>query len=225
IVGMEAVKAFWNTMFPILSGYVLTFINNVVSVLKTFFGVITGVFKTLKGIITFDWQMIWEGVQKIFTSVWDGILEILKSNISLISGLLAKLLDKIGLEGWASKLQVFSDSMKVNEKTFTETVNTIVEDAAIAVPAIESITQAVENLGGAVSGIGRVTVGAVEGGDSEAKVSLLPDLDTGAFKEKLDSIGLAVSAAGAYINEEMLIFQENAGAIISDGIMGTFGML
>lgn len=225
IVGMEVVKSFWNTMFPILSGYVMNFVNNVVSVLKTFFGVITGVFKTLKGIITFDWAQTWDGVKKIFTSLWDGIVEILQSNISLISGLLAKLLDKIGLDGWATQLQVFSDGMKVNEKTFTETVNTIVEDAAIAVPAIESITQAVENLGGAVSGIGRVNVGAVEGGDSETKVSILPEVNTDAFKEKLNSIGLAVSAAGAYINEEMLIFQENAGAIISDGIMGTFGML
>jgi TP901 family phage tail tape measure protein len=223
ITGMEVVKAFWNTMFPILSGYFMNFVNNVVSGLKAFFGVVTGVFKTLKGIITFDWEQTWDGVKKIFTSLWDGIVEILQSNISLISGLLAKLLDKIGLDGWATQLQVFSDSMKVNEKTFTETVNTIVEDAAIAIPAIQAITETVEGLGDAISGIGRVSIGSIEGNGDKA--SLLPDLDTGAFKEKLDSIKLATVSTLVYINEQLIAFNENANAIIIDSIGGTFSGL
>lgn len=204
---------------------------------------VKGIYDSWSTISAF-FQRMWTNVKLLFI---EGVASALKSFNKFTSIIGLDFSETVkGMEDEAMKLNntlqmtpevkigdVFSEIGKNVRETFTSVKDTVSSSmsqsreelgkTAVDAQALKNVLAGLggqPNGGEAVYKSGKVDTPAIEGG--EAKISLLPEINTDAFKEKLSSIGLSVREAGTYINEEMLAFQQSAGSIISGGITDTF---
>ncbi len=76
----HALDVIWTVVGPVIEG-IITFIGNIIDVLK-------GVIKFITGVFSGDWDKAWEGIKETFSGIWEGIKTVLKTVVNFCIGLI-----------------------------------------------------------------------------------------------------------------------------------------